>query len=68
MPYDLLQKVIPKRRVKTQAVTFKVTKGTAVQLYDYKEDRSRIVYGPELIMLNPYEDITIIPLSGGYPV
>jgi major vault protein len=26
------------------------------------------VFGPELIMLGPYEEISVIPLSGGYPM
>ena len=26
------------------------------------------MFGPELIMLGPYEDITVLALSGSYPV
>ena len=37
-------------------------------MYDFKSGEVRIVFGPELVMLNPYEEITMIPLSGGYPV
>lgn len=65
MEYDKLLKVAPKRRDKTRAVTFKATKGTAVQLFDFKSNETRIVFGPELIMLGPYEEISVIPLSGG---
>ena len=59
---------MPKKRDKTKAVSFKASKGTAVQLFDYKSNETRIVFGPELIMLLPYEEISVIPLSGGYPV
>lgn len=68
MEYEKLVKVAPKKRDKTKAVTFKAAKGTAVQLFDYKNSETRIVFGPELIMLGPYEELSVFPLSGGYPV
>ena len=49
------------------AVTFKAPNNSAVQLYDYKNKASRIVFGPELIMLEPYEEFSLITLSGGLP-
>lgn len=66
--FDKLLRVQPKRRDKTRVVTFKTQKGSAVQLYDYKSGETRIVFGPELIMLGPYEEISVLSLSGGYPV
>lgn len=63
-----LSKVVPRKRDKTKVVTFRASKGSAVQLYDFKTGENRIVYGPELIMLGPYEEISVLSLSGGYPV
>jgi len=63
-----LKQKLPKERDKTKAVTFRASQGTAVQLFNYKEKVNRIVFGPELIMLEPYEDISVLSLSGGYPV
>jgi len=54
-------------RVKHQAVTYRVPHNAAVQVYDYKKKRSRVVFGPEMVMLEPDEDFTIISLSGGEP-
>jgi major vault protein len=55
------------RRDKTKAVTYKAPHNSAVQIFDYKTKESRIVFGPELVMLEPYEDFTLITLSGGAP-
>ncbi len=66
--YDKLLRVAPKARDRTRVVTFKTQKGSAVQLFDFKSGESRIVFGPELIMLGPYEEISVLSLSGGYPV
>ena len=37
------------------------------QIYDYKEKKSRIIFGPELVMLGPDEQFTRLSLSGGKP-
>jgi major vault protein len=42
-------------RDKTRVVTFRAPHNSAVQIYDYKEKKSRVVFGPELIMLGPDE-------------
>ena len=55
------------RAKKYLAVTFKAPHNSAVQLYDYKNNKSRIVFGPELVMLEPYEEFTLMTLSGGQP-
>jgi major vault protein len=54
-------------RVKTQVVTFRAPHNSAVQVYDYREKKARVVFGPELIMLGPDEQFTVINLSGGKP-
>ena len=39
----------------------------AVQIYDYKEKKARVVFGPDLVMLGPDEQFTQLSLSGGKP-
>ena len=68
METSKLQKVVPKKRDKTKVVTFRARRGSAVQLIDFKSGENRVVFGPELIMLGPYEDISVLALSGGYPI
>lgn len=48
-------------------MTFKAPHNAAVQLFDFKKKESRIIFGPELVLLEPYEDFTLIRLSGGAP-
>jgi len=54
-------------RDKTKVVSYRVPHNAAVQIYDYKEKKSRIIYGPELVMLGPDEQFTRLSLSGGKP-
>ena len=54
-------------RDKTKVVTFRAPHNSAVQIYDYKEKKSRVVFGPELVMLGPDEHFTVISLSGDKP-
>jgi len=54
-------------RVKTSVVTFRAPHNSAVQVYDYREKKARVVFGPELIMLGPDEQFTVVNLSGGKP-
>lgn len=56
-----------KGRDKTRVVTFRVPHKGAVQIYDYKEKRARVVFGPDLVMLGPDEQFTKLSLSGGKP-
>jgi len=44
-----------------------VPHNAAVQIYDYKKKVSRVVFGPDLVMLEPDEQFSIISLSGGDP-
>jgi len=55
------------RRDKTRVVTYHAPHNSAVQIYDYKEKKSRVVFGPELIMLGPDEQFTVASLSGDIP-
>lgn len=54
-------------RDKSKVVSFRVPHNAAVQIYDYKEKRSRIIFGPELVLLGPDEQFTQLNLSGGKP-
>lgn len=54
-------------RDKTRAVTLRVPHNAAVQVYDYKEKRSRVSFGPNLVVLGPDEQFTVLSLSGGKP-
>ncbi|XP_061447584.1 major vault protein, partial [Rhineura floridana] len=54
-------------RDRTRAVTYRVPHNAAVQVYDYKERKSRVVFGPELVLLGPDEQFTVLSLSGGRP-
>lgn len=57
----------PSERVKSQVVTYKVPHNGAVQIYDYKLKKSRVVFGPELVMLGPEEQFTLLSISGDTP-
>ncbi|XP_072164009.1 major vault protein [Diadema setosum] len=57
----------PRPREKTRVVSFRVPHNAAVQIYDYKEKKARVVFGPELVMLGPDEQFTQLSLSGGKP-
>ncbi|XP_077475895.1 major vault protein isoform X2 [Stigmatopora argus] len=54
-------------RDKNLVVSFRVPHNAAVQVYDYREKRARVVFGPERVMLGPDEQFTVLSLSGGRP-
>ncbi|KAH3882664.1 major vault protein-like [Dreissena polymorpha] len=56
-----------KPRDKTRVISFRVPHNAAVQIYDYKEKKARVVFGPELVMLGPDEQFTQLSISGGKP-
>jgi major vault protein len=55
-------------RDKTRVVTYRAAFGSAVQVYDYKHKKSRIIFGPDLVTLQPDEEFTVLSLSGGVPL
>jgi major vault protein len=61
------QKAQASARVPHKVVTYRVPHNAAVQLYDYKVKTSRVVFGPELVMLEPDEEFSIMSLSGSAP-
>lgn len=58
---------VKKPRDKTRVITYRVPHNAAVQIYDYKEKKARVMFGPELVMLGPDEQFTQLSLSGGKP-
>jgi major vault protein len=54
-------------RDKSKVVTYRVPHNACVQIYDYKAKKARIIFGPELVMLGPDEQFTILNLSGEKP-
>lgn len=54
-------------RDRSRAVVFHVPQNAVVQIHDYKERAARVVFGPDLVMLGPDEQFTILSLSGGKP-
>jgi major vault protein len=55
------------KRDRTRVVTFRTPHNSAVQIYDYKAKKARVVFGPELVMLGPDEQFTVLSLSGDVP-
>jgi major vault protein len=51
----------------TRVVTYRAPHNSAVQVYDYKKNIARVFFGPELVMLAPDEEFTVLSLSGGTP-
>ncbi|XP_028908172.1 major vault protein [Ornithorhynchus anatinus] len=54
-------------RDKTRVVSYRVPHNAAVQVYDYRDKKARVVFGPELVSLGPEEQFTVLSLSAGRP-
>jgi len=54
-------------RDKSRVVTYRAPHNSSVQIYDYRNKRSRVIFGPELVMLDPDEHFTVLSLSGNKP-
>ena len=54
-------------RDKTRVVAYRAPHNSVVQIYDYGSKTARVVFGPELVMLVPEEDFTVVSLSGSKP-
>ncbi|CAF4169885.1 unnamed protein product, partial [Rotaria magnacalcarata] len=61
------QKTAIPPRDKSKVVAYRVPHNACVQIYDFKSKKARIVFGPELVMLGPDEQFTILNLSGEKP-
>jgi major vault protein len=51
----------------TEVVVYKAPHNTVVQIYDYKSKKPRVIFGPDLVMLGPDEQFTVLSLSGDKP-
>jgi len=60
-------KKIVKKRDPTRIVTYCIPHNSVVQIFDYKEKKNRIEFGPAIIKLGPYEQFTMNNLSGNDP-
>ena len=67
VPESELRAIARKKRDKTRCVSYRVPHNSAVQIYDYKQKKARVVFGPSLVMLGPDESFTALSLSGGAP-
>ncbi|XP_067269481.1 major vault protein isoform X3 [Pseudorasbora parva] len=54
-------------RDKTRVVSYRIPHNAAVQVYDYREKKARVMFGPEMVMLGPDEQFTVLSLSGDKP-
>jgi len=57
----------PLERDPTKVVQFRVPHNAAAQVYDFRTKSSRVVFGPDLVMLEPDEQFTVLSLSGDKP-
>jgi len=71
---EISQRIQPKQAAtdynipsKARCVTLQVPHNAAVQLYDYKSKNARVVFGPDLALLDPDEQFTVLSLSGDKP-
>lgn len=55
------------QRDRTRVVNYQVPHNAACQVYDFKTKTSRVVFGPDLVMLSPDEQFTVLSLSGDKP-
>eukprot|EP01099_Mayorella_cantabrigiensis_P002603 TRINITY_DN213_c0_g1_i1.p1 TRINITY_DN213_c0_g1~~TRINITY_DN213_c0_g1_i1.p1 ORF type:complete len:852 (+),score=279.75 TRINITY_DN213_c0_g1_i1:72-2558(+) len=55
------------KRDPTRVVSYRAPHNWVVQIYDYKQKKARVVFGPDLVMLGPDEHFTVLSLSGGKP-
>lgn len=61
----LLAKAKP--RDKSRVVTFLVPHNSVVQVFDFKDKKNHLEFGPTIVKLGPYEEFTVLSLSGGVP-
>ncbi|KAI6655628.1 Major vault protein alpha-like [Oopsacas minuta] len=55
------------KRDRTKVITYRCPHNTAIQVYDYVNKTSRVLFGPDLVMLQPHENFNVLSLSAGKP-
>ncbi|XP_053406855.1 major vault protein-like [Mercenaria mercenaria] len=56
-----------KGRDKTRVVQYRCPGNTAVQVNNYLDKTARVVFGPDLVILGPHENFSVLSLSAGKP-
>jgi len=54
-------------RDKTRIVTYRVPTNCCVQVFDHQKQTARVVFGPNLVILEPAEEFNVLTLSAGKP-
>ena len=52
------------KRDETSVVTYRCPSNSAVQVYNYQNKTARVVFGPDLVILEPHETFNVLFLSG----
>eukprot|EP00794_Sanderia_malayensis_P005339 gene5339-6009_t len=55
------------RRNKTRIVKYRCPPNSAVQVYNHRNQTSRVIFGPDLAVLGPHENFNVLSLSAGKP-
>jgi len=63
----MVDKLLDRSSDHSRVVTYPVPHNSACQIYNYKSKEARVIFGPELAMLAPDEQFTVLSLSGGKP-
>lgn len=56
-----------KKRDKTRVVNYRCPSNSAVQVYNYQQKTARVVFGPDLVVLEAHETFNVLFLSAGKP-
>jgi len=56
-----------KKRDKSRIVKYNCPFNSIMQIYNLKTKKNRIIFGPDLAILDPEEEFTLLSLSGGTP-
>ena len=58
---------VGERGDRTRAIVLRIEDNTAVLINDFETNHARVEFGPAKVMLRPYEDVTMLDLSGSTP-
>lgn len=64
---NILESSSGKKRIKYKVVSYQCPYNSIMQIYNFKSESSRIVFGPELVMLDADEQFSLMFLSGKTP-
>ncbi|MHB8874528.1 MAG: hypothetical protein ACYC8T_12640, partial [Myxococcaceae bacterium] len=52
---------------RTRAIVLRIEDNAAVLINDFETNHARVEFGPAKVMLRPYEDVSVLDLSGSTP-